>query len=183
MKGASSTARVLIATALLLTPWNQAKSTNDWNIPSGLSYNCSSVSSSPLINRTTKHLGRHNLLLAHKIATENKKKATTPCTAQYYHTSTHYVQRALHIICLPAKMFTWSSLAKRYLPPACLYLSEWHLCPQVYRLVPQLGTHKLWSARKKTAIYFIPRINTSNAMQLPARWLKITPENKNLLPL
>lgn len=82
MKGASPTARVLIATALLLTPWNQAASTNEWDTSAGLSCNCFWVSSGLLMNHTTKHLGHRRLLSAHRFATKDKKKAAAPRTAQ-----------------------------------------------------------------------------------------------------
>lgn len=121
----SPTVRVLIVITLLLTPWNQAASTNEWDTSAGLSCNCFWVSSRPLMNHTTKHLGHGRLLSAQRFATNDKKKAAAPCTALCSHP---------HTVC--RRLLTSSVLQVKCLhgvvSQKATYLSECLLCPQAY---------------------------------------------------
>lgn len=137
---------VLIATTLLLTPWNQAASTNKWDTSAGLSCNCFWVSSSPLMKHTTKHLGHRRLLSAQRFATKDKKKATTPCTALCSYPCI-CMQKAAHIICTPGKMFAWRGLAKNCLP---LWMPALSSCLLI-NVSPHLAHTQI---SKKTGIFY-----------------------------
>lgn len=151
-KGNKSHSTGLIVTALLLTPWNQAASTNECDTSAGRSCNCFWMSSGPLRNHTTKHLGHRRSLLAHWFATKENHCCSMHSTVLK---CTHCMQKAAHITCNPGKMFAWSGLAKSYLPlsvpaPPSSLLINWS---------PHLA-HTLIS--KKT--WYIFRINTSNVI-------------------
>lgn len=154
-RGASPTARVLIVITRLLTPWNQAASTNKWDTSAGLSCNRFWVSSSPLMNHTTKHHGHRRLLSAHRFATKDKKKAAAPCTALCSHPPT-VCKRLLTISVLQVKCLHGVASQKATYLPECL------LCPQAYwSIYPPT-----WSTQTsvKRSAYFISRINMSNVI-------------------
>lgn len=85
-------------------PINPAASTNERDTSAGLSCHCFWASSGP-----TKHLGHWRLLSADICKQKQEKSCHSMHSTALI--STHWAQKAAHILCTPG---TWSGLAKTY---------------------------------------------------------------------